>query len=77
MCSWMAAVAVLGRRVRCTSVTTSRASGPVKTSSSKRPMVAASGTPNIWAAARLSVVMRPSASSETTPVVIASSTVSM
>src|SRR5207237_623173 len=53
MCSWMAAVAVLGRRVRWTSVTTSRASGPVKTSSSKRPMVAASATPNMRAAARL------------------------
>ena len=77
--SWSACstVAALPRWMRWARTTTSRRSGPAKTSSSARPTMACSLSPNIVAAARFTVVIWPCGSSETTPVVIASSTVSM
>ena len=53
------------------------APGRAKTSSRNRPTAVVSFTPSIRAAARLMVVRRPSGSKETTPVVMASRTVSM
>ena len=65
------------RGARWTSALTSRKAGPTNTSSRSLPTAPAWARPNIRAAARLMVVRRPSGSKETTPVVMASSTVSV
>ena len=65
------------RGARWTSALTSRKAGPTNTSSRSLPTAPGWARPNIRAAARLMVVRRPSGSKETTPVVMASSTVSV